>query len=68
MSFDEGTNFTEKRRKSEIATVGSIYNKVANYLVSGETCEDLDSHADKIIHGKGFMEIYNLNLPVKVSG
>ena len=68
MSFGEGNIIMANRRKPVISTVRSVHVKVANSLVSGETRVEIDSHADTIVLGKKFMEIYNWNLSVKVSG
>ena len=47
----EETNFTAKRSKSGIDIVRSVQNKVAKYSVSGETCVELESHANTLVLG-----------------
>ena len=68
MLFGKGNNFTANRRKYGIGTVRSAYIKVQKYLVSGKNRMEIDIHAGTIVLGKECMEIYNWNLPVKVSG
>ena len=51
MPFGEGTNFMSKRTNSGIATVRSVQIKIANSLVSGETCVDIGSHDNTIVLG-----------------